>query len=110
MSFLIKRKVNVCEHTVKTVLRELQLSTTRMGVRQNKERSGEDGWKIEWKLSEVNTRAVSRRQNELIGKFKMATGDVIIIIIIIIIRSSSSIPTVIKRELVRFGMDFDQKW
>ena len=28
-------------------------------------------------LSEVNTRAVSRGQNELIGKFKMAAGDVI---------------------------------
>ena len=57
-----------------------------------------------------STRAVSRRQNELIGKLKMATGDVISIIIIIIISSSSSsIPTVIKRELVRFGMGFDQK-
>ena len=33
--------------------------------------------KIEWKLSEVNTRAVSRGQNELIGKLKMATGDMI---------------------------------
>ena len=30
----------------------------------------EEGWdegKIEWKLSKVNTRAVSRGQNELIG-------------------------------------------
>ena len=26
---------------------------------------------IKWKLSEVNTRAVSRGQNELIGKFKI---------------------------------------
>ena len=40
-------------------------------------RSGGDGGKIKWKLSEVNTRAVSRRQNELIDKFKMAAGDVI---------------------------------
>ena len=39
--------------------------------------SGGDGWKIEWKLSEINTRAVSRGQNELIGKFKVAAGDVI---------------------------------
>ena len=31
--------------------------------------------KIKWKLSEVNTMAVSRGQNELIGKFKMAVGD-----------------------------------
>ena len=33
--------------------------------------------KIEWKLSEVNTRAVSSGQNELIGELKMAAGDVI---------------------------------
>ena len=37
----------------------------------------EGGGKIEWKSSEVNTRAVSREQNELIGEFKMAEGDVI---------------------------------
>ena len=33
------------------------------------------GGKIECKLSEVNTRAVSRGQNELIGEFNMAAGD-----------------------------------
>ena len=33
--------------------------------------------KFKRKLSEVITRAVSRGQNELIGKFKMAAGDVI---------------------------------
>ena len=42
---------------------------------------GEEGrrnrGKIKLKLSEVNTRAVPRGQNELIGKFKMATGNVI---------------------------------
>ena len=38
---------------------------------------GGDGGKIEWKLSHVNTRAVSKGQNELIGEFKMAAGDVI---------------------------------
>ena len=38
---------------------------------------GRSGGKIEWKLSEVNTRAVSRGQNELIGEFKMAVGDMI---------------------------------
>ena len=32
---------------------------------------------MEGTLSEVNTRAVPRGQNELIGKFKMAAGDVI---------------------------------
>ena len=36
---------------------------------------GMDGWKFKRKLSEVNTRAVSRRQNELVGKYKMAAGD-----------------------------------
>ena len=38
---------------------------------------GGDGGKIKWKLSEVNTRAVSRGQNELMGKFKMAAGEMI---------------------------------
>jgi hypothetical protein len=36
---------------------------------------GTDGGKFKRKLSEVNTRAVSRGQNELVGKFKMAAGD-----------------------------------
>ena len=34
-----------------------------------------NGGKFKSKLSEVNTRAVSRRQNEFVGKFKMAGGD-----------------------------------
>ena len=34
-----------------------------------------DRGKFKRKLSEINTRAVSRRQNELVGKFKMAAGD-----------------------------------
>ena len=38
---------------------------------------GRDGGKFKRKLSEIDTRAVSRGQNELIGKFKMAVGDVI---------------------------------
>ena len=29
------------------------------------------------KLSEVNAMAVSRRQNKLVGKFKMVTGDMV---------------------------------
>ena len=68
---------------------------------------GGDGRKIKWKLSKVNTRAMSRGQNELIGKFKMAADDVI---------SSKRqvmeytyISTGIKRKLVRFGMDCDQE-
>ena len=40
-------------------------------------KSGEDGGKIEWKLCEVNTKAVSRGQNKLIGEFKTAVADVI---------------------------------
>ena len=36
---------------------------------------GMDGGKC--KLSEVNTRAVSRGQNKLVGKFKMAAGDMV---------------------------------
>ena len=38
-----------------------------------------DGGKLETKLSEANVRAVTRGKNELIGKFKLAMGDVIII-------------------------------
>ena len=36
-----------------------------------------DGEKFKRISSEVNIRAVSRRQNELIGKFKMAAGDMV---------------------------------
>ena len=32
---------------------------------------------MKWKLSDVNTRAVTRGQNKLIGKFKMAASNVI---------------------------------
>ena len=38
---------------------------------------GMDGGKFKRKLSEVNTRAVSRGQNKLVGKFKMAAGDMV---------------------------------
>ena len=48
---------------------ELWRSATRVGVRQEKGRSGGE---IKWKLSEVNTRAVFIGQNKLIGEFKMA--------------------------------------
>ena len=34
-----------------------------------------DGGKFKMKLSEVNTRAVSRKQNELVNKIKMVAGD-----------------------------------
>ena len=42
-----------------------------------RQEEGRDGGKIEWKLSEVDTRAMSRGQNELIGEFKMAVSDVL---------------------------------
>ena len=38
------------------------------------------GRKTEWKLSEVNANTMSRGQNQLIGKFKMAAGDEISIL------------------------------
>ena len=54
------------------------------------------------KLSEVNARTVSRRQNELVGKFKMAVGD------LVSIRGQvmeyTYIPTGIKGEMVRSGV------
>ena len=34
-----------------------------------------DGGKFKRGLSEVNARAVTRRQNELVGEFKMVVGD-----------------------------------
>ena len=48
---------------------------------------------------------MSKRQNELIGKFKMAAGDVINIKGQIM--EYTYIPTGIKRELLRFGVDCD---
>ena len=61
-----------------------------------------DGGKFKRKLSEVNIRAVSRRQNELVGKFKMVSirGQVM---------ENMYIPIGIKRELVRSGVNCDWK-
>ena len=77
------------------------------GCETGRGRERRDGGKIKCKLSEVNTRAVSRGQNELIGKFKMAVGDVISI------RGQGMeymyIPRGIERGLVRFGMNCNQK-
>ena len=56
----------------------LHVSVVKSAPRGLQDRKGEgDGGKIKWKLSEVNTRAVSRGQDELIVKFKRAVGDVI---------------------------------
>ena len=46
-------------------------------MRQEEGKGRGVGERIGWKLSDVNNRAVSRGQDELIGKFKMAAGDVI---------------------------------
>ena len=66
-------RVNVCEHTVKSAPRESFERCHQGGC----EIGRGDGGKIEWKLSEVNTRTVPRGQNELTGEFNMAAGDVI---------------------------------
>ena len=58
---------------------------------------------MKWKLSEVNTRAESRGQNKLMGKFKMVAGDVISIRGQVM--EYMYIPKGIKKELVRFEMD-----
>ena len=56
---------------------QVRISATRVGARQEEGRSGEDRGQIDWKLSEVNTRAVSREQKELIDELKMAMVNVI---------------------------------
>ena len=59
------------------------------------------------KLSEANARAVSRRHNKLVGKFKMTAGDMISIRGQVM--EYTYIPTGITRELVRSGVDSDRK-
>ena len=66
-----------------------------------------DGGKFKRRLSEVNDRAVSRGQNELVCKFKMAAGDMVSIRGQVM--EYTYIPTGIKRELVRSGVDSDWK-
>ena len=71
-----------------------------------------EGWgvggKIKWRLSEGNTRAVSRGQNKLIGKLKRAAGNVISIMGQVL--EYKYITTGIERELVGFGIDGNRKW
>jgi hypothetical protein len=66
-----------------------------------------DGVKFKKKLSEIYTRAGSRRHNELVCKFKMAAGDMVRIRGQVM--EYTYIPTGIKRELVRSGVDSDWK-
>ena len=67
--FLNQKRVNVCEHMTKMAS---FFERCHQGVAR-----GMDGGKFKRKLSEVNTRAVSRGQNELVAKFKMAAGDMV---------------------------------
>ena len=50
---------------------------------------------------------MSRRQNGLVGKFKMAAGDIVSIRELVM--EYTYIPTGIKREIVRSGVDCDWK-
>jgi hypothetical protein len=68
---------------------------------------GMDGGKFKRKLSEVNARAVSRGQNELVCKFKKAADDKVSIRGQVM--EYTYIPRGIKRELVRSGVDSDWK-
>ena len=70
---------------------------------------GRDKGKFKRRLSErlVNTKAMCRGQNKLIGKFKMAAGDVISIRGQVM--EYTYIPIGIKRELVGFGVDCNWK-
>ena len=71
--------------------------------RGRREGKGGNRGKIKSKLSEVNTWDVSRGQNELISKFKMAAGDMISIRGQVMVYMY--IPIGIKKELARFGVD-----
>jgi hypothetical protein len=68
---------------------------------------GMDGGKFKRRLSEVDVRAVSRRQNELVGKFKMAASDMLSIRGQVM--EYMYIPTGIKRKLVRSDVDCNWK-
>jgi hypothetical protein len=73
-AFLDQKRVNVCEHAVMMASRESFWKVPPGGCETG---GGGGRGKIKWKLSEVNARAVSIGQTELIGKFMVAAGDVI---------------------------------
>ena len=62
-----------------------------------------DGGKFKRRLSEVNARAVSRGQNELVCTFKMAADDMVSIRGQVM--EYTYISTGIKREMVKSGVD-----
>ena len=64
--FLNQKRVNVCEHMVKMAsIRSFWMVPPGVA----REESGGNGGKIKMEIIWVNTSAVSRGQNELIGKF-----------------------------------------
>jgi hypothetical protein len=70
--FIDQKRINAYEHTVK--LAPVTVSSKSSQGKEQEE--GSNSGEIESNIFEVNTRAVSRGQNELIGKFKMVAGDV----------------------------------
>ena len=54
--FLDQKRVNLCEHMVKAATRDSFEKCHQGGCKTGRERGG---GKIKWKLSEVDTRAVS---------------------------------------------------
>ena len=72
---LDQKRINICEHMVKMASREKFWKVPPGGCEAGRGGRGGDGGKIKWKLSEVNTRAVLRGENEVIG-FKIL-ADVI---------------------------------
>ena len=68
---------------------------------------GMDGGKFKRRLSEVGARAVSRGQNELVCKFNTVAGDMVSIREQVM--EYMYIPTGIKKELVRSGVDSNWK-
>ena len=74
--FLDQNRVNVCEYAVKSAPHESFVKVRPEGV-QDRKGGGMEG-KL-WKSSEVNTRAVSRGQNELIGEFKIVGSNLMVL-------------------------------
>ena len=66
-----------------------------------------DGGKIEWQLTEVNTRAVSRGLIKCISEFKLETAALISIGVQDM--KYTYIPTGIIGQLVRSGVGYDRK-
>ena len=64
--FLDWKRVNVCEHMINTASVVYSEECQHSGYKMGRGRNGGDGVKVELKSSQVNTRAVSRGQNDFI--------------------------------------------